>query len=84
MIKFNRRKMELPEGKIVVYHEHAVAEKSISAFTLVASREGVGFQGDSLVLRDRQELDAFAKALTDAWKDHRSLLPKLIAPGEGH
>jgi hypothetical protein len=50
---------------------------------LVASRRGVSVTGE-LTITDISDLREFARVMTDAWKEHRKLMPNLKANLAGH
>jgi hypothetical protein len=52
-------------------------------FWIEASRKGVELKGN-LVLAQYADLQPFAKAIGDAWKDHRKFMPNLGANLAGH
>ncbi len=76
-MKFEKQKLTVGETK--VYHL-----LDNSSFEIVASRRGIEFRGESPHLESVGDLDIFAKAVGDAWKDHLALLPKLATTLSGH
>lgn len=76
--KFVKTKFDALDGKTVVAYT-----TEDSAFAIKASKAGVSFQGE-LTIEDQSELQQFAKLLSDAWTDHRKLVPKLSTTLSGH
>ena len=86
-MKFKRRKSErLSGGVCVIFEEELDAsdDGSIQPFQIIASSAGVTFDGLSSTLESRAELDQFAKAVADAWKEHEALKPKILRSLAGH
>jgi hypothetical protein len=54
-----------------------------SDFYIEASRAGVRVKGD-MRIDDFMHLDPFAKAITDAWKEHKKLIPQISTTLSGH
>lgn len=52
-------------------------------FYLEASRQGV-VQRNELNLTEHSHLQAYAKALAEAWTDHKKLIPKISKTLSGH
>jgi len=52
-------------------------------FYLEASRQGV-MQKNELLLTDHSHLQAYAKALSDAWSDHKKMIPRIASNLSGH
>lgn len=52
-------------------------------FYIEASRMGVQFKGE-LLIESFEQLDAFAKTLSEAYTQHRKLTPKITASASGH
>lgn len=77
-MKFLRTKFDSLDGKTVV----ALTSED-DKFQLKASRSGVMINGE-LEIEGMQELDQFAKLLSDAWKEHLRLKPKLQSSLSGH
>lgn len=85
-MKFNRHKKDHLTLGDVVEHELAVPDLPDAyppVFSLLASREGVLVRG-AIKFESNADLQAFAKALSDAWKDHLSLKPKIVTSLAGH
>lgn len=76
--KFVKTKYDALDGKVIVAYT-----TEDSAFTIKASRAGVSFQGE-LMIEDMGGLQQFAKLMSDAWTDHRKLVPKLSTTLSGH
>lgn len=53
-------------------------------FDIAANIEGVVLSGISPALDSYGELNDFAKALSDAYKDHLTLKPKIVTNISGH
>ena len=83
---FTRRKF-VDGSTVWIYHDlmvdqqtFPVEENKLKLFSMVASREGVRFEGNSPNITDRTMLEQFAKAVAAAWDDHRSLVPQIHRP----
>ena len=84
-MKFSKQKLDAMGVIRVEYtDEHSITDPPTSTFRIVATREGVRLEGESSVISDRKELDVFAKAVADAWQDHRALVPKIMTSASGH
>jgi hypothetical protein len=86
-VKFKKEKLSaLSEQTQVVFTEETTFEAGPAdeVFRIVASKSGIQFSGVSPEITDSRELDAFAKAVAMAWKEHRSLVPKLFTNASGH
>ena len=46
-------------------------------FRVKCGPSGVSLGGSILLLESQADLEAFAKLVTDAWKEHRKLVPKI-------
>lgn len=68
------------ENHHMFYHADA---DSLEPFTITASRAGVKFHG-GLMLEAQEDLNTLAKVLSEAWKLHRQLQPKLTTTLSGH
>lgn len=60
-----------------------LVEPAISTFQIEASRQGVKLRGE-LELTQFVDLQPFAKAVTDAWREHLKLVPKISKTLSGH
>ncbi len=69
-------------GKPVVAFTDA-DDKGLEAMQIHATPEGVRFT-KSPVFHDMEELDAFAEALSQAWREHMRMRPKIVAQASGH
>lgn len=78
---FIRTKFTSLDNKTKVSFQANTGESD--AFQLIASGEGVEFQGKFLIPGE-QELQDFAKLLSQVWQEHRKLKPKLATSLSGH
>lgn len=60
-----------------------IDDKSLAPFMVTATRANVSFTGD-LKIESEGDLAVFAKTLSDAWKIHRQLQPKISTTLAGH
>lgn len=79
MIEFKRTMRHIPALTEKDVPERVV-EHRIDGFAIVASKEGVSVSGLSPTFKTENDLDDFAKAVADAWRDHLKLKPKLATP----
>lgn len=82
--------MKVGEQKIIVTKFDSLDGKTVvgftsedSSFSMRASRQGVEVQG-VIVLTSQSELQEFAKLMSDAWTQHRKLMPNLTTNLAGH
>lgn len=73
-IKFEHKKYDGLDGR-------TKEEWSNENLSLVADQEKVVIKG-TLNLTDHKDLQEFAKFLSDVWKAHMRLAPKIFRPGE--
>lgn len=65
-------------------YRYTIKEQGLNPEVFVeGSRKGVELKGN-LVLSRYEDLQPFAKAIGDAWKDHKKLMPNLKANLAGH
>jgi hypothetical protein len=84
-MKFKREKLDLPTGVAVFFTESGTdQEGELEPFQIIANRRGVRFEGKSPTLESIMDLDAFAKTVSEAWKDHLALKPTILRTGAGH
>lgn len=75
-MEFTKTKYDSLDGKTIVGF-------STENFTLKASRAGVELDG-SFFIEDQSQLQAFAKTMSDAWTEHKKLMPKITRTLSGH
>lgn len=74
-MKFERKKFDnLSGGTSVTYTD--------GEFELLATRDGVVIKGQSSVIGDFNELQEFARIVSEVWKDHMQLKPRIARAGE--
>lgn len=83
MLKFTRLKFDSLTGQTVVRHTLEKSPQNPEEFYFEASRSGVRAHGD-IVFEAHVDLDAYARALSASWKDHRGLVPRITSTGSGH
>lgn len=76
--KFVKTKYDSLDGKVICAYT-----TEDSSFSMRASKAGVTFEG-KLAIENQQELQQFAKLMSDVWVDHRKLVPKLTGTLSGH
>lgn len=82
--RFNRTKFsDLTGATVVRFTPENLPEGQTEAFLVEASRAGVKIKGE-LMLSERAMLEPLAKAIGNAWTDHRALIPKLSKTLSGH
>lgn len=82
-MKFTKKKMESPDGVIVIYTQIVdSAEKPFPPLQITSSRLGVKFSGESQTITDMKELQDFAEIVSKAWVSHVELVPKIVTPAE--
>lgn len=84
-MKFTKKKNQTVEGGAEVVYTQVPhgEEQPFPPFKIIASKLGVKFEGQSCTVTDMEELQEFAKVLSEAWKDHRNLIPKLETESGG-
>lgn len=80
-MKFEKEKIVGIAGPQVHFYEAGNKE---SGFSIIADKRGIRTEGSSPYLENAADLEAFAKAVSDAWKQHQMLRVKIISPFEGH
>jgi len=79
MLRFRRVKKSALTGETVVRY----SVPSVN-FMITASKAGLAFTGEGeVMLTDQKDLQEFAKVMSEAWADHRKLVPNLMADLEG-
>lgn len=58
-------------------------DKTLAPFSITASRAGVKISGE-FKLEEQSQLNELAKVISDAWKLHRQLQPKITTTLSGH
>lgn len=81
-MNFERVKYSGVDGVTKVRYTQDTSDK-LNAFYIEAGRFGVKLNG-GLALESYDDLQAFAKVLSDAWADHKKLVPKLVPTFSGH
>lgn len=76
MTEFTKTKFDSLDGRVIV-------SWSNGTFSVSGSRSGVEFKGEFLI-EDAVGLNAFAKLVSDAWTEHRRLVPKIVSTLSGH
>lgn len=83
-MKFTRKKLDTFGGGVEVVYTMTAPSELTSPFAVVASAKGVRMEGVSEYIFGQEELQKFAKILSDAWADHLSLKPNLMEGVHGH
>lgn len=85
-MKFIKSKTSALDGETEIKYTQQVEGKDAPypPFRLVVRKDGLHFEGKSAKVTDMQELQEFAKIVSDAWVDHRSLQVKLATTLSGH
>jgi hypothetical protein len=78
-MKFERKKISALTGNTEVHFS-----LDSSDFKIIADQSGIRLRGESPTLYENEELQSFAKAVSDAFKDHLKLKPKLVSTLSGH
>lgn len=78
-LRFRRVKESALTGETVVRYTLGMK------FEITVSKAGLAFSGDraEVIISDQNDLQDFAKVVTEAWADHRKLVPNLMADMEG-
>lgn len=79
MRQFKREKVSSLAGPTEVRftEESEAVDNGGSPFRIVASKAGVRFEGNSTLIEDMSELQAFAELVSQAYQAHHELRPKL-------
>lgn len=75
-MKFVREKGDSLMGKTVVRHTLTDENGGKADFYLEASRTGLVVKGN-MEITTQSDLQEYAKTVSDAWTDHRKLVPKI-------
>ncbi len=78
-LEFGRTKLDSLMGYTVVRY----TPKDNDGFFFEASRKGVKLKGE-IEVTEFTDLQPLAKALSDAWRDHKKLIPKIEKTLTGH
>lgn len=71
-MEFSRKKLNVGDDVFWVLKEKE------SRFTLTARRDGIAIGGSDLKLESMDDLQEFAKVMSETWKKHLSLVPKIV------
>lgn len=82
MLKFKRVQFSGIDGQPKT-RQVEVKEAGIDGFSIEASGVGIKVKGE-MTITMREDLQPFAKAVADAWKDHVAFRPKLNTNLAGH
>jgi predicted Zn-dependent protease with MMP-like domain len=82
--KYNREKKDSLLGETVVEFREVNDAAEETGFKIIGSPRGVELSGSSSVFTSNSDLQLFAKAVSDAWREHEKLRPKIIASIAGH
>jgi hypothetical protein len=81
VMKFKREKVENLMGEPEVhYTEEPKPDQQDTPYPplmLTATKRGVFVSGNSTWIEDMTDLQSFAKAMSEAWTDHRKLRPQV-------
>lgn len=87
MSVFTRLKYSDLDGKTKVTYTHELEQPGDGLdpvkFVITCQGDGCHFEG-SLTIQTEEQLQRFAKILSDAWVDRRKLAPKLTGSVSGH
>jgi hypothetical protein len=77
-MEFIKKKIEL-DGRAEVSFTQIphTDEKPFPPFQIICTGRGVRLEGKSCTVTDMQDLQDFAKAVSEAWKQHLMLKPKI-------
>lgn len=83
-MKFKKRKYSALSGNTEVEFAQEVDGDNAPypAFKLIADKFGIRLEGSSTVVDDMVALQELAKVVSLAWQEHRSLMTKIVKPGE--
>lgn len=81
-MKFTKKKVSSLLGHTEVIFTLVTTEDN--PLQLVAAPFGVTLSGRSEVICETEHLQAFAKALSEVWAEHRRLIPRLTQNLQGH
>lgn len=78
-MKFKKEKVSALTGETEVRftEEPKEGENPFPALVITATPRGVFLTGNSTWLEDMTDLQSFAKAMSDAWVEHRKLRPEI-------
>lgn len=77
MIGFSIKKSEGLVGPVISFTEVKPEEPK---WVIEANKFGIKFLGDSPRIESDQDLQGLAKVIADAWKAHKSLVPRIVMP----
>lgn len=82
-IDFLKTKLDALDGKVyVAWTENSALE---NPFTVKVSKSGLNFSGTlSKEIQTQRDLQDLARLITDSWKEHEKLAPKLFSSLSGH
>lgn len=83
-MKFKKEKVFPLTGTIEFHFTEESTWGKDDAFVIKADAQGIRFEGKSPVMESTEDLQVFAKAVTDAYKSHSILKPKLTLNERGH
>ncbi len=78
-----KTKYDSVDGLVYVKWEELLPSGSPTGFICKASQQGISLHG-LLKITSQKELEAFAKFISEAWKEHHALAPKLTKTLSGH
>lgn len=78
-MKFSKEKVSALSGETEVRYTQIVEsnDKPFPPFQLVASKSGIRASGKLDTISSMEELEAFAKVVSDTWTSHILLKPKI-------
>lgn len=80
-MEFKKKKVDVLNGVEAVFTEQPRGgEEPFPIFQVVASRAGIRLVGNSCLITSMAELDGFARVISEAWKEHKRLMPQLDKP----
>ncbi len=84
-MKFKRlKKAGLMDAVEIHFVETSQGEDHPDPFTMIATGSGIRMQGRSRVIYTMEDLQSWAKAVDDVYREHQTLKPKLSATLSGH
>lgn len=82
-MKFNKAKATTLDNRTVVSFTEDSGQPF--PFTIKCSSSGMTFEGNmSKEIVTHSDLQAFAKAVAEAWSEHQKLAPKIVSSLAGH